>query len=178
MFGNSGLQHTNNDQVGWLRTWQLDMPDVVKPVSQSASLVYLGVSCCRCSSNAADKGALAGGMDVWRKLQRRAAQSQLGVLHLHPAFAPGSTRNTPEPRTLNVHAPGPFPTLPAPITTSEPLLTLRGAASCVSSQCRDFQAFPSLVEPTLLLLYIYLTIAKFVRSGSIWTSPPSNRRQH
>lgn len=57
-------------------------------------------------------------------LQRRAAQLQLGVLHLHLHL-----------RELLL-----FPRLLLPISTSEPVLTLQGAASCVSSQssqCRD-----------------------------------------
>lgn len=60
-------------------------------------------------------------------LQRRAAQLQLGVLHLR----------------LHLRERGElllFPRLLLPISTSEPVLTLQGAASCVSSQssqCRD-----------------------------------------
>lgn len=63
-------------------------------------------------------------------LQRRAAQLQLGVLHLDLRELPVGSRDC----------------YLLPISTSEPLLTLQGAASCVSSQsyrCRDFQTSTS-----------------------------------
>lgn len=135
VFGNSNTWYNNNDQAGRAASASPPAPRMQSsPPGRAISKLLLLLHRRNASAPDREREAPAGGQrEGWveKCCNGEPRSCELGVLHLRLrllALHPGSCESC---RLL------------PPISTSEPLLPLRGAASCVSSrscQCRDFQA--------------------------------------